>query len=91
MRLAVDLVDGIVEHELNALLCVPGGRRESEIVGGLAPEEGAQPDPVIGGPRLLGEDGDAEVAIRVTLHELLAEAVPDHSIADYDDSLAHGL
>ena len=46
-----------------------------------------QVDAIVGRPRLLAERDDLAVALGVELDEPLAEAMPDHAVADDHDGL----
>src|SRR5262249_8803152 len=64
------------------------GLDEREIIGIPPVEERAQRDPIVRGPRLLAEGGDPIRAHRAVGYQLGEQAMPDHAVADDDQTLS---
>ena len=87
-RFAINLASPVPEMQFNAMLLIPVAPREHEFLGIAMSKEGRQSNSVISRARLFAERDDPPFRARVEFNELLAEALPDHSVADDDNRLA---
>ena len=80
-------VTGVPKHQLDVVVAgvVVAGQRQPTAVPVLG--VAGQPDAVVGGVGLLGEHGDPPGAVGVAGPQRLDEPVPDHAVADDDDTL----
>ena len=75
---------GAVSHvELDSVLAIPLDARYGQLGGIPVVKVGREMDAVVSRPGLLAEGDDAVVAAAVEFNQLLAEAVPDGTVADH--------
>ena len=87
---AVDGVRSVANVKFDAVATIPLEIREHKLFRVAMGEERGQSDAIVSRPRLFTERNDAIPFCRIELDQLLAKAMPDHSIAD-DDNRFHIL
>lgn len=80
--LAVDGRHAVVDVQTNTVVGVPFRRRQGEFFRPAMLEILGEIDAIVSGARLLGEGDDAVLSGGIELDEALAEAMPDHAVAD---------
>ena len=83
--MAVDVAGAVADVQFHAVGFVPGHFGHHEFLRVAVREKRGEPDPVIGRAGLFAEGDQPELPLGVALDELLAEALPDHAVADYNN------
>ena len=88
LRRAVDRDDRVTRDQRDAIIRIPAGVVDHDIVEALlAREHGREHDAVVIDPRLGAEDRHA-IAVRIAREQFLDRAAAGHAVADHDQMLA---